>query len=513
VLLQEIVDTSRRVTENRARLAKIAALSECLRHLSPEEVEVGVRLLAGELRQGRIGIGYATLRKLGRDRAAERSELTLHEVDGAFEHLAKLRGRGSAAERDRALADLLSRATRDEQDFLRRVVLGEIRQGALEGLVVEAVARAAQVPAEAVRRALMLSGDLAQAARAALARGEAGLAAFRIELFRPLQPMLAQSAEDAGDALARLGDAALEFKLDGARVQVHRAGSDVRVFTRRLNDVTAAVPELVEAALALPARSLVLDGEAIALRGDGRPQPFQTTMRRFGRRLDVERLRAELPLRPFFFDCLHLDGEDLIDRRADARCEALAATLPPALRVPRQTVHDVAEADAFVAEALRCGHEGVLVKALEAPYEAGRRGASWLKVKPAHTLDLVVLAVEWGSGRRKGWLSNLHLGARDPARGGFVMLGKTFKGMTDEMLAWQTRRFQELEIARDAHTVYVRPEQVVEVAFDGVQASPHYPAGLALRFARVKRYRPDKRPEDADTLDSVRAIHARGAEA
>jgi DNA ligase-1 len=511
MLLREIADTSRRVTEIRARLAKIAALSECLRHLPPEELEVGVALLAGELRQGRIGIGYATLRKLGRDRAAARSELTLAEVDRAFEAIAGLRGPGSAGERDRILAELLRRGTPDEQDFLRRVVLGEVRQGALEGLVVEAVARAAGVPAEAVRRALMLTGDMAQVARAALERGETGLAAFRIELFRPVQPMLARTAEDAGDALSRLGQAALEFKLDGARVQVHRAGSDVRVFTRKLNDVTAAAPELVEAALALPARSLILDGEAVAVRSDGRPQPFQTTMRRFGRKLDVQRLRGELPLRPFFFDCLHLDGEDLIDRRADERCDALSATLEPGLRVPRRAVRDVAEADAFLAEALRCGHEGVMVKSLDAPYEAGRRGASWLKVKPAHTLDLVVLAVEWGSGRRKGWLSNLHLGARDPARGGFAMLGKTFKGMTDEMLEWQTRRFQELEIGRDAHTVYVRPEQVVEIAFDGVQASPHYPAGLALRFARVKRYRPDKRPEDADELDTVRAIHARTA--
>jgi DNA ligase-1 len=318
--------------------------------------------------------------------------------------------------------------------------------------------------------------------------------------------MLASPAEDVAEALGELGEAALEWKLDGGRIQVHKAGGDVRVFTRRLNDVTAALPEIVEAVRALPARELILDGEALALHPDGRPRPFQVTMQRFGRRLDVEALRAELPLRPFFFDCLYADGGSLLDRPGAERFAALAERAPSALVVPRLVTSDVASAEAFLRDALARGHEGAMAKSLGAPYAAGARGREWLKLKPAHTLDLVVLAAEWGHGRRRGWLSNLHLGARDAASGGFVMVGKTFKGLTDELLAWQTRRLLELEVARDAWTVRVRPEVVVEVAVGGVQASPQYPGGVALRFARVKRYRPDKRPEDADTLAALAAL-------
>jgi DNA ligase-1 len=355
----------------------------------------------------------------------------------------------------------------------------------------------------------MLAGDPKPVAVAVLTEGAAGLARFRLELFRPLQPMLADTADGAADAITRLGSAAIEHKLDGARVQVHRVGDDVRVFTRSLNDVTAAVPEIVAVARTLPARQIVLDGETIVRTTNGMPAPFQVTMRRFGRRLDVDRLQREMPLSAFFFDCLHVDGEDLIDRPTESRWSALAAIVAEPDRIRRAIVRDAASAEAFMAEALAAGHEGVMLKALDAGYEAGRRGASWLKWKPAHTLDLVVLAVEQGSGRRRGWLSNLHLGARDPARGGFVLLGKTFKGMTDEMLRWQTAHLSELEIGREGHVVHVRPELVVEIAFDGVQASPHYPGGLALRFARVRRYRTDKRATEADTIDTVRALATR----
>jgi DNA ligase-1 len=371
------------------------------------------------------------------------------------------------------------------------------------------VARAAGVPADAVRGALTVVGALPAVTRAALAEGAAGLAAFRVEPGRPLAPMLAQSAGDPAEALARLGRAAFEWKLDGARIQLHRSGDDVRVFSRTGRDVAAAVPELVAAARALPVRAVVLDGEALARAPGGAPLPFQVTMRRFGRRLDVERLRGELPLSPFYFDCLHVDGEDLIARPAAERWRALAERIPEAQRIARLETADVAAAESFVADALARGHEGAMAKAPDAPYAAGQRGAAWLKLKAAHTLDLVVLAVEWGSGRREGLLSNLHLGARDPEHGGFVMLGKTFKGLTDALLAWQTRELLAREIARSGHVVHVRPELVVEIAFDGVQASPRYPAGLALRFARVKRYRPDKSAAEADTIEHVRAIARR----
>ncbi len=388
-----------------------------------------------------------------------------------------------------------------EQRFLRALLTGDLRQGALGGVLIDAVAQASEVPPAAVRRALLLAGDLPTVGAAALVGGAPALEAFRIEVGRPLAPMLAGSAPDAATAIERLGTAGAEWKLDGVRVQVHVRDGDVAIFTRSLDDVTGRMPEIVEIARALPVRDAVLDGEAIALDADQRPLPFQVTASRAARRTGA------IPLSLRLFDCLHLDGEDLIDHAARDRVAALAARAPAALCVPRMLVHDAAGAEAALAAALAAGHEGLVLKALDAPYEAGRRGGTWLKVKPRHTLDLVILAVEWGSGRRRGLLSNLHLGARDPA-GGLVMLGKTFKGLTDEMLRWQTEHLLALEVERDGHVVYVRPELVVEVAFDGVQTSTRYPGGVALRFARVLRHRPDKAASEADTIDAVRALKA-----
>jgi DNA ligase-1 len=370
----------------------------------------------------------------------------------------------------------------------------------------EAVAKASGVPAARVRHATMVAGDLARVARTLLEQGEAGLGQYDIQLFRPLQPMLAQTADDVEDALAGLGEAALEFKLDGARVQVHRSGDHVAVFSRRLKEVTAAVPEIVEAVRKFPANEFILDGEVLSLRPDGRPQPFQVTARRFGRKLDLDRMRAELPLSPFFFDMIYLNGGNLLHEPQARRFAALAELSPPEFVIPHATVSDPGLAHEFLEQALTHGHEGVMVKALDAPYMAGARGDTWLKVKHVNTLDLVVLAAEWGHGRRHGWLSNLHLGARDTEKGGFAMLGKTFKGLTDEMLEWQTQELLKLEIGRDNYTVYVEPKLVVEIAFNNIQISPRYPSGLALRFARVKRYRPDKSAEDTDTFQTVQKL-------
>jgi DNA ligase 1 len=459
------------------------------------------------VRQDRLGIGWATFQSAMPGTAAESASVELVEVNALLDEIARTAGKGSAGAKLRVLRALLSRLTELEQRFLAGLIGGELRQGALEGLVVEAIARAAGRPAAEVRRALMMAGDLPGVARAALAGGETGLSAVAVQLFQPVLPMLAGSAEDVSAALAELGEAALEYKLDGARVQIHRRGDEVRIYSRRLNEVTAAVPELVEAARGFSAREIIVEGEAIALRPDGSPFPFQTTMRRFGRRLDVERFRDELPVTLFLFDILYLEGASLLDEPLGRRSALLAGSVPRSLLVPRIVTSSAEEAGEFHRAAMTRGHEGVMVKGLDAPYEAGRRGRRWLKVKTVRTLDLVVLAAEWGHGRRRGWLSNLHLGARDPAGGGFVMLGKTFKGMTDEMLRWQTERLSELEVSRDGHTVYVRPELVVEVAFNDLQASPQYPGGLALRFARVKGYRPDKSASEADTMDTLRDLY------
>ncbi|HEX6050802.1 MAG TPA: ATP-dependent DNA ligase [Gemmatimonadaceae bacterium] len=499
----DLVLTSNAVAATSSRLKKIDLLAGLLRGVSPNDVPIAIGFLTGWPRQGKLGVGWAMLESSRPSGAASVPELTIADVDQAFAELQAVRGKQSGAERRRLLTELMARSTAEEQRFLYALIVGEVRHGALDGVMTEAVARAANLSSDRVRRAAMLAGDLAAVAQAVLVEGEAGLAHWSLQLFRPVQPMLADSAPDVVAALEQLGRASLEWKLDGARIQVHRQGDRVSVYTRSLNEVTGAVPEVVEAVLAFPARELILDGEVIALDRDERPLPFQVTMRRFGRKLDVEALRADLPVQPFFFDVMHLDGDDLLDHSFIDRLARLEAVVPPAMRVPRIITADPNEARQFEAGVLERGHEGLMAKSLVAPYAAGRRGSAWLKVKTARTLDLVVIGVEWGSGRRQGWLSNLHLGARDPATGGFVMLGKTFKGMTDEILEWQTKELLARQTHRDGHIVYVRPELVVEVAFSDVQRSPQYPGGVALRFARIKGYRPDKRPEDADTIEAV----------
>ncbi len=502
--LSLLVATSNRVTATPKRLEKIGLIATLLEQLRPDEVEIAVSFLSGSARQGRIGIGYSTLRDAADSPAAEPG-LELLEVDRAFESLKSIQGSGSAGRKLELLKQIFSRATAEEQRFLIGLLGGELRQGALEGIMLEAVARASHVSLERVRRAAMMAGAIPAVAKALLEKGEAGLASYDVQLFRPVQPMLAQTAEDAEAAIAELGEAALEWKLDGARIQVHRSGGDVIVYTRSLNDVTAAVPEVVEAARALPAKDFILDGEVISLQPDGRPNPFQMTMRRFGRKLDVQRMKKDLPLSPFWFDLLYLNGTSLLDEPQSRRYGTLVE-LSPNLVVPHTTTSAPERAAEFFEQALRQGHEGIMAKAVAAPYVAGARGQSWLKVKKPRTLDLVILAAEWGNGRRQGWLSNLHLGARDTEKGGFAMLGKTFKGLTDEMLAWQTQEFLKLEIGRDNYTVHVEPKLVAEIAFNEIQVSARYPSGLALRFARVKRYRPDKTAADSDTFQTVQQL-------
>ena len=512
--LGELVQVSAAVAATSGRLDKISKLAALLTRVSPEEIPIAIGFLIGWPRQGRIGVGWAAASAAREREPAATASLELGDVDKVFDSLMSARGKNSASERARLLGDLFSLATADEQNFLGNLLVGEVRQGALEGVLLEAIAKAASLPPDRIRRAAMMAGDLGTVARAALGENrETALAEYQLQIFRPVQPMLADSAPTVAEALSCGVPAAVEWKLDGARIQVHRKDDRVAVYTRSLNEVTGAVPEVVEAVSALPARELILDGEVIALASDGRPLSFQDTMRRFGRRLEVLKLREELPLTPFFFDLLLHDGETLIDEPLSARLARLETFAPPELRVPRIVTEDSDEAANFQKEALARGHEGVMVKLMSAPYAAGRRGSAWIKVKEARTLDLVVLAVEWGSGRRKGWLSNIHLGARDPATGGFVMLGKTFKGMTDEILEWQTKEFLARETHREGHIVYVRPELVVEVAFNEVQRSTQYPGGVALRFARVKGYRPDKKASEADTIDAVRAFLPTGSPA
>ncbi len=501
MLLAGIVETSRRIAETSRRLAKIELLAALLRQLAPEEVEIGVSMLAGGVRQGRIGIGYRALQDASTP-AVDTSSITICEADETFSAIAAASGRGKIER----LRQLMARATGEEQHFLRRLLMGELRQGALEGLMVEAVAKASGVALGSVRRAAMNAGAIPKVARAALEKGAAGLDEFDVRIFRPVQPMLAQTAEDVDEALSELGEAALEYKMDGARIQVHREGNDVVVYSRALNDVTAAVPEVVEAVRSLPVSDAILDGEVISLQLDGRPQPFQVTMRRFGRKLDVERMSAGLPLTPFFFDAIRLNGGTLIDEPQSRRFAALTEVARPQLVIPHTLTGDSERAREFVTKALAAGHEGVMAKSPAAAYAAGARGQSWLKVKQPRTLDLVILAAEWGSGRRQGRLSNLHLGARKTVKGGFAMLGKTFKGLTDEMLAWQTQELLKREVGRDNWTVYVEPSLVVEIAFNEIQVSPRYASGLALRFARVKRYRTDKGVDDSDTFETVQQL-------
>ena len=505
--LHDLVDVSRLVAATSSRREKVQLLAGLLRRLNADEIEVAVGFLIGWPRQGKIGVGWANLQQSTPPQFSPEPKLSLLDVDRALTLIKETGGRGSAAARLGQVRQLFEQALQEEHQFLARLIMGELRQGALEGVMVDAVAAAAKVPVRTLRRAVMLAGDLGKVAQAVLTEGEPALSRYSIQLFQPIQPMLAGSAETVGEALALLGTAGLEYKLDGARVQVHRSGEKVAVYTRNLNEVTEAVPEVVDAVRALPVRDLILDGEVLALDPGGRPLAFQQTMRRFGRRLDVEQLRAELPLRPFFFDILLLDGEELLDQPAGERAARLARLLPPDLRVSRIETASVDEAGQFFTQALGTGHEGLMAKALDAPYEAGRRGKAWLKLKQARTLDLVVLAAEWGHGRRHGRLSNLHLGARADDGSGFVMLGKTFKGMTDEMLEWQTGELLSRATERSEYVVHVRPELVVEVAFNEIQESPVYPGGLTLRFARVVRYRPDKTAAEADTFATVQALH------
>ncbi|HEY3256429.1 MAG TPA: ATP-dependent DNA ligase [Polyangiaceae bacterium] len=509
LMLTEIVSASREVAATRSRLKKIARFADVLSKLEASELPAGVGFMCGQLRQGRLGLGPRALQRVRAEPEPERSLVTVLELDAVFQALEDLSGKGVASEREQLLSALFGRLSAEERDFVLRLILGELRQGALESIVLDALAQAAHVSSESIRKAMLFAGNPADVAVSAFRGGEAELSAFTIQLFRPLRPMLAQSAKTAAEAFERTAPAAIEYKLDGARIQLHKEADKVAIYSRYGNELSAALPELVELGRSFGARSLVLDGEAIALRADGRPQPFQVTMQRVGRKLGVDAARADLPLRAFFFDCLYLEGQLLAPEPNSARWQALCSAVPASARVARVEVASAAEAEAALNDALLSGNEGIVVKSLAASYDAGRRGAGWIKVKPAPTLDLVVLAAEWGSGRRKGWLSNLHLGARDPDTGGFVMLGKTFKGLSDATLEWQTKKLQELATERSDWLVKVRPELVVEIAFDGLQKSSTYPGGLALRFARVKRYREDKPAGDADTIHFVRELFER----
>ena len=504
MLLDELVTTSDTVAATRSRLAKVDALAALLVRLEPDEIAPAIGFLVGKPRQGRVGVGWRSVANVMGEPAAEPS-LTVGDLDALLDRLGATAGSGSAAERTRDLRDLTSRATEREQGFLTRVLLGEMRTGALEGVVTDAIAGAAQRPGDVVRRAAMLSGDLGETARLALTGSEQELESVGLEVGRPVLPMLAATAATASAALATTGEASVEYKLDGARIQVHRSGDDVRVFTRNLADITHRLPEVVEVVRRMPVRDVILDGETLSLDEEGAPRPFQETMSRFG--ADAAR---ETLLHPWFFDVLHVDGRDLLDEPLATRIAELER-VAAGHRIPGEVTSDPEVAERVSRDALAAGQEGVVVKAIGSPYAAGRRGSSWIKVKPVHTYDLVVLACEWGSGRRTGWLSNLHLGALDPTGefgepGDYVMVGKTFKGLTDELLRWQTEYFQEIEVRRTANTVWVAPTTVVEIAIDGVQRSTRYPGGIALRFARVKHYRDDKRPEDADTIQTLRGL-------
>ncbi|MQA06334.1 MAG: ATP-dependent DNA ligase [Streptosporangiales bacterium] len=505
MLFAEIASTSAAVAATSARRTKIALIGDCLRQAQPDEAEAAVAYLAGVLRQRQIGIGWASLREL--PAPAAEPTLTVREVDEILAAIGTASGAGSRARRAELLAELFGRSTDQEQRYLRGLLTGEVRQGALAGVAADAIARAAEVPVADVRRALLLRGDLKVVGATALTEGAAGLAEFTLQVGQPLAPMLAQTAPDLAAAYDKVGVAepSVEWKLDGIRVQVHKSGAEVGVYTRSLDDVTGRLPEIVEAVAAFPMTEAVLDGEAIVLRAQGTPQPFQVTASRTGSRVDVQAMRTDHPVTVFFFDILHADGVDLLDEPAEVRWARLRELVPQQYLVPYVRTSDVAEAQAFFEQTLAAGHEGVVVKSPASSYDAGRRGAAWLKVKPRHTLDLVVLAAEWGHGRRRGWLSNLHLGARGPD-GEFVMLGKTFKGLTDEMLTWQTERLLELATEKSDWVVKVRPELVVEVAIDGVQSSRRYPGGMALRLARVLRYREDKTAADIDTVAAVRAL-------
>jgi DNA ligase-1 len=500
--LARLVEAVEQVRATTKKSEKIRILADTIRAAHGHETVLAALYLSGSLPQGKIGIGWHLIQQATPEARLAAEPLRLIEVDKGFERLNGERGTGSTERRIAELKKLFSRASPGERRFLSQLLIGELRQGALEGILLDAIALASGLPPADVRQAFMFAPNIGELAQVALAEGTSGLARYSLRLFFPVAPMLAASAEDVDAALERLRCAAFEYKLDGARIQVHKGGDEVRLFTRQLQDVTERLPELVEWARRLPVREAVLDGEAIALRSDGRPEPFQMTMRRLGRIRDVAAMRESIPLTPFMFDVLYVDGESLLTRSYEDRTRLLASIAVDAA-IPRLLTSDPEEAQRFFARALEAGHEGVMAKSLSSPYIAGQRGFHWLKLKEAATLDLVVLAAEWGNGRRQGWLSNLHLGARDPLTGQFVMLGKTFKGLTDDVLRLQTEQLLTLERHREGQTVFVRPELVVEIAFSDIQESPRYPAGLALRFARVKRYRPDKSAQEADTIQSV----------
>ena len=510
MLFAEVARVSREVARTSARSRKTVLLADFFRATEPDDVPIAIAYLAGRLPQGRLGVGWAALR----DRAAptERATLTVREVDATLTAVGEVSGAGAQAGRRALLQDLFGAATGEEQQYLLALLTGEVRQGALDASAAEGLAAATGAPPAGVRRAVMLAGALEPVAQALLARGPAALAEFSLTVGRPLLPMLASTAKTVEEAIAKAGPCAVEEKLDGIRVQIHRDGDGIRIYTRTLDDVTVRLPEIVAAAESVGAERFVLDGEVLAFDAGGRPRPFQETAGRVGSRTDVAAAARALPVHVVFFDVLAADGRDLLDEPYDERHAVLERLVPGDLRVRRQVVADPQDpaalraAEDFFAATLERGHEGVVVKAADSPYAASRRGASWIKVKPVHTLDLVVLAVEWGHGRRTGKLSNLHLGARDED-GSFVMLGKTFKGLTDALLDWQTERLQALATSDDGFVVTVRPELVVEIAYDGIQTSPRYPAGLTLRFARVLRYREDKPPSEADTLSTLRATH------
>ena len=496
-LLADVVAASGELSLTSSRSRKVAILAELLGRLDAGDVPIAVGFLSGAPRQGRVGVGHSTIYGIEQAPAGEPS-LTVGDLDRAIAEVQRTTGAGSAAERRRILAELLGRATAEEAEFVKRLFTGDLRQGALAGLMIDAVAKAAGVSGVLARRALMLSGDLTRTAEIAIGRGEEGLREVGFELFRPVLPMLASTAADVTEAVASFDRSSVEWKLDGIRIQIHRRGEEIRIYTRNLNDITDALPGIVAAVRRVPATQVVLDGEALWMAEDG-PASFQDT---------VSQIDSDAPpegIVTFLFDILHLEGEDLLDAPLEERAARLES-IAPGLRIPSVVTSDPARAQRVLDEALAAGHEGVVVKDAASPYSAGRRGKAWRKVKPVLTYDLVVLGAEWGHGRRRGRLSNLHLGARDPATGGFVMVGKCFKGLTDELLEWQTRELLARETAREGVAVLVRPDLVVEIALDGVQSSTRYAGGVALRFARVKRYRPDKSAAEADTIDSLRAL-------
>jgi DNA ligase-1 len=506
LFLKDLVDISEKVGTTPKKKEKVSLLAQFFRRAREKEISLAAFYLSGELPQGRLGIGWAMLQEASKGWSFQPNPLSLIDLDLSLESIAQEKGSGSSRRKVQNLREVLSRSTEREKEFLAKLIMGEIRQGALEGLVLEALAQTTSLSIDLLQRSLMFSGNIGEVAKTGIEEGASGLSRFQPKLFHPISPMLASPVEGEDEAINRLGEAGWEYKIDGARIQVHKDGKEIRIFTRHLKEITESIPEIITLAKKFPMDKAIFEGEAIALREDGRPLPFQTTMRRFGRIQDVEKIQKEIPLKPFFFDLIHLDGESLIENSYKERFGQLSERIPPEYLIPRMVTAEGQKVQEFLLQSLKEGHEGLMAKGLDSPYVAGQRGFLWLKIKPAQTLDLIVLAAEWGHGRRKGWLSNLHLGAKDTESGEFVMLGKTFKGLTDEMLQWQTKKLLELEIGRDEWSVYIRPELVVEIAFNNIQESPHYPGGLALRFARVKSFREDKSPSEADTFQKVREI-------